>query len=266
MAFQVQLAHPFKPDKVTYPCIVQAKFDGFRAIYVDGQFLSRYGKPLTGPVSAPETLSQYTGLVFDGELVMGGGVTGTFQDALSATRVGHPELEYHIFDCIARREWDTGRFTDSYDIRVRRLGSLSLASKYISDVPWSYISREDKLHAAHRAQCKAGYEGVMVKNPNAPYHLGKSYAWMKLKPYKEMDVTIFGTYTGKGKYKGMLGGYWCRTSVGKEFKMGGGLTDEHRAGTPLPDGSVIEITYQELTNEGKPRFARLYRHRPDKEN
>jgi DNA ligase-1 len=38
-----------------------------------------------------------------------------------------------------------------------------------------------------------------------------------------------------------------------QFKVGTGLTDEHRE-DPLPIGGVVTVRYQELTPAGVPRF------------
>ncbi|MBF9131542.1 ATP-dependent DNA ligase [Plantactinospora sp. S1510] len=79
----------------------------------------------------------------------------------------------------------------------------------------------------------AGHEGIVVKDPNAPYDAGRrGSAWVKVKPRHTLDLVVLAVEWGSGRRKGWLsnlhlgardpdsGGF---VMLGKTFK---GLTDE----------------------------------------
>ncbi len=78
----------------------------------------------------------------------------------------------------------------------------------------------------------AGFEGVMVKDPSAPYAAGRrGAAWLKVKPVHTLDLVVLAAEWGHGRRRGWLsnlhlgarapdGGF---VMLGKTFK---GLTDQ----------------------------------------
>lgn len=55
-----------------------------------------------------------------------------------------------------------------------------------------------------------GYEGIMLKDPDAPYECKRSYAWLKQKPFIEVDLTVLDWKPGKeGKWENMFGSLIC---------------------------------------------------------
>lgn len=80
---------------------------------------------------------------------------------------------------------------------------------------------------------EAGYEGVMVKDPEAPYRCKRSDAWLKIKPVISVSLTIVDVEEGKpdGKYVGMMGALVCEgEDCGKEIEVnvGSGYSDDQR--------------------------------------
>jgi DNA ligase-1 len=57
-----------------------------------------------------------------------------------------------------------------------------------------------------------GYEGVMIKDPDAPYACKRTTAWLKRKPFIEITMTILGFEPGdpNGKFKDTLGALVCQ--------------------------------------------------------
>ncbi|MDH6242835.1 ATP-dependent DNA ligase [Mycobacterium sp. OTB74] len=140
----------------------------------------------------------------------------------------------------------------------------------------------------------AGHEGVMAKNPNAPYEAGRRGAgWLKIKPVHTLDLVVLAVEWGSGRRTGKLsnihlgardpatGGY---VMLGKTFK---GMTDEMldwqtRRFTELADGptdgyvvrlrpeQVVEIAFDGVQGSSRYpggvalRFARVLRYRDDK--
>jgi DNA ligase-1 len=123
----------------------------------------------------------------------------------------------------------------------------------------------EQIESFHAENLAHGLEGSMVK-ANVPYELKRSYSWMKIKPTLDMDVKVIGMTQGEGKYTGMVGALICETPEGKTFHLGSGFSDEERTiWNETLVGCNCELTYQELTIDGIPRFARFKRWRPDKE-
>jgi DNA ligase-1 len=50
-----------------------------------------------------------------------------------------------------------------------------------------------------------GYEGIMIKELDAPYQCKRSDSWMKWKPTITVDLTIVGFEEGTGRNEGRLG-------------------------------------------------------------
>jgi DNA ligase-1 len=76
-----------------------------------------------------------------------------------------------------------------------------------------------------------GYEGIMLKDPAAGYECKRSVAWLKLKPFIEVSLTVTATEEGTGKNVGRLGALVCSgIDDGKTIVVncGSGFTDNMR--------------------------------------
>lgn len=137
-----------------------------------------------------------------------------------------------------------------------------------------------------------GHEGVVVKDPHAPYAAGRRGAgWVKVKPRRTADLVVTGVEWGSGRRQGWLSNIHLAAlgpdgelvMVGKTFK---GMTDEtlrwqterflaletSREGhvVHVRPEQVVEIAYDAVqTSRRYPgglalRFARVLRYRDDK--
>lgn len=138
-----------------------------------------------------------------------------------------------------------------------------------------------------------GHEGVIVKDPDAPYDAGRrGSAWVKVKPVHTLDLVVLAVERGSGRRQGLLsnihlgardpesGGF---VMLGKTFK---GMTDEMLAWqtqrftelmtddngwavTVRPE-QVVEIAVDGVQRSSRYpggvalRFARVVRYRDDK--
>jgi DNA ligase-1 len=76
-----------------------------------------------------------------------------------------------------------------------------------------------------------GYEGVMIKDVDAPYECKRSHSWLKAKPFIEVSLDVIAVEEGTGKNAGKLGALVCEgVDDGKAIRVnvGSGLTDEQR--------------------------------------
>jgi DNA ligase-1 len=101
---------------------------------------------------------------------------------------------------------------------------------------------------------------------NLPYKKKRSYDLMKLKDFFTLDALVTGWEHGDktGKYKHHMGKLLCvDIKTGRDFKVGSGFVDSDRDTTDGWIGKVIEVKYQNFTDEGKPRFPVYIRTRED---
>jgi DNA ligase-1 len=100
---------------------------------------------------------------------------------------------------------------------------------------------------------KKGGEGVVVRDPNAPYIAKRTSKALKVKSFYDTECKVVGYTEGKGRYKGMIGAIKCQLDNGKIFKIGSGFTKEERKNPPKI-GDIVTFKYKEITKNGVPRF------------
>lgn len=153
---------------------------------------------------------------------------------------------------------------------------------------------ENTVNEIYDAALKAGHEGIMIKNPDAPYSPGKrGKNWLKKKPLMEtLDLVVIGAEWGYGRRANMIGSYAlaCYNPEDGKFlpigKVATGITDEQLAeltelfsdliifesgrSIELKPEVVFEIAFEEIQkspNYGSGyalRFPRLVGVREDK--
>jgi len=93
-----------------------------------------------------------------------------------------------------------------------------------------------------------GYEGVMIKDIDAPYECKRTHAWLKAKPFIEITLTVVDVEEGTGRNEGRLGavivegeddGYNYRLNCGSGFTDS--QRDEYWAERSSLIGQLIEI-------------------------
>ena len=94
----------------------------------------------------------------------------------------------------------------------------------------------------------------MIKNPEAVYECKRSVAWLKLKPFIEVSLTVVGTEEGTGKNLGRLGALIVEgTDDGKLIRtnVGSGLTDDNRieywSSRDNLVGNIVEVRADAVT-------------------
>jgi DNA ligase-1 len=83
----------------------------------------------------------------------------------------------------------------------------------------------------NKQMIEQGYEGIMLKDPDALYVCKRDVAWLKMKPFIEVSLTVTAVEEGTGKNEGRLGALVCEgVDDGKQIlvNVGSGLTDDQR--------------------------------------
>jgi len=224
------------------------KLDGLRA-YWDGQhFYSRLGHRFPAPEFVLKQMPPHVCL--DGELFSS---RGQFQTITSIVRSSSSNekwntLKFHCFDVPSSPL--------PFEDRLKIIQTFDTA-KYPFLIVHPHSVCEGKTHVLDHLKRleNEGAEGLMLRAPKSLYEPKRSKTLLKVKSFARDEFKIVGYVDGKGKFKGKLGGYLCRTKDGKQFGVGSGLTDVQRElNERLPLGTLITVQFQELSEDKIPRF------------
>jgi DNA ligase-1 len=245
--FECQLAHDGAnhESKVTGQKLIEVKLDGVRVItvvYPDGRVdqFSRNGRELANFPHIREqmsSLSQYLDepFVFDGEVM-----SSSFQDLMRQvhrkTDVQSQDAVLYLFDWLSLKEFQAGiastdQTTRSGSLRVTldELEHVKILGQELVDLDTTEGSA--RFREINADAIRDGYEGIMIKDPSAPYECKRSTAWLKQKPFIEVSLSVVAVEEGTGKYEGKLGALVCEGEDDGRFirvNVGSGFSDALR--------------------------------------
>jgi DNA ligase-1 len=90
---------------------------------------------------------------------------------------------------------------------------------------------KDVLRRYANDMVSAGFEGIMIKNVDAPYECKRNTFWMKWKPTITVDLPVVNLEQGTGRNVGRLGALVCAgVDLDKHIvvNVGSGFSDEDR--------------------------------------
>ena len=270
--FSCQLAHKSDdhPSKLQGEKIIECKLDGVRVIsivYPDGKVdqFSRNGKELLNFDIIKNQLSASAGyfkepMVLDGEVM-----SDSFQDLMKQIHrkenAQTNDSVLHVFDILPLEHFKKGIYnipqiersfnlSSWYDNNKDLLNNIQKLDQEIVDLNTEVgFNRYKEINSA---AIIGGYEGIMIKDPYAPYEIKRSVAWLKLKPYISVDLEIIDIIEGDDKYVGMLGAFFCKgVEDGKEIitNVGTGFSDKQRKEywDPSVVGLLAEVKADAIT-------------------
>ena len=274
--FSCQLAHDSAnhEGKVSGGKLIEVKLDGVRVltiVYPDGRVdqFSRNGKELVNFPHVKEQISAVVkqdpppyALVLDGEIM-----SGTFQDLMkqihrksSATA---NDAVLNLFDFIPladfeKGEWDKSQTTRSamlkawFEKNEEALPNLTVVGQELVNLDTD--AGKTRYKEINNMAIAGGYEGIMLKDPTAGYKCKRSVAWLKLKPFIEVSLTVTAVEEGTGKNVGKLGAFVCEgTDDGKDIvvNVGSGFADDQRIvywdNADSIIGDVVEVRADAIT-------------------
>jgi DNA ligase-1 len=249
--FSCQLAHDSAnhESKVAGEKLIEVKLDGVRVIsivYPSGHVdqYSRNGKELVNFPHIKEQLARHAKwfaepVVLDGEVM-----SASFQDLMKMVHrksdVKSDDAVLNLFDIITLREFQAG--VGKYrqiDRSVSLAAWYSHCADHMPNITVVGQERVDLREPAGQARFRqinqeavdGGYEGIMIKDLEAIYECKRSVAWLKLKPYIEVSLTVVAVEEGTGRNEGKLGALICEgEDDGKNIRVnvGSGFTDSDR--------------------------------------
>jgi bifunctional non-homologous end joining protein LigD len=190
----------------------EVKYDGYRMLcgITDGKvrFLSRNGGDWTARMARLAAGMQKLELGqgwLDGEvLVLDADGKSNFQ-ALQAALDGHSEkLVFVAFDVPYWQGVDLR--SEPWEARRRVLQKICKSAGRKSGLRISEVLKANdagQAQDAWRQACRAGLEGLIGKRTDAPYTVGRSRSWIKLKCRPRQEVVVGGYTLPKGTRSGL---------------------------------------------------------------
>jgi DNA ligase-1 len=253
--FGCQLAHDSAnhESKVAGKKLIEVKLDGVRVITIvrsDGRvdMFSRNGKELANFPHIAEQISSVIkqkgssksmDVVLDGEIM-----SSSFQDLMKQVHrkdnVEAGDAVLHLFDVLTLADFEAGVYNKDQTTRssmvkfwVETNQELLPSVTYVAN---ELVDLDTELGQVRYKEINAkaiagGYEGIMLKDPLAPYECKRSVAWLKLKPFIEVSLEVKDVEEGTGRNVGRLGALVCSgTDDGKEIyvNVGSGFSDSDR--------------------------------------
>ena len=262
--FSCQLAHDSAnhESKVAGEKLLEVKLDGVRVltiVYPDGRVdqFSRNGKELVNFEHIKQQFSVVAKhfdrpYVFDGEVM-----SSSFQDLMKQvhrkSNVEANDAVLYLFDMIPLENfqegvWKTSQQTRSnmlYDWYQKNEVFLTLVNVQLLDQELVDLNTPEGKKTFREINQKAidgGYEGIMIKDPAAPYECKRSHAWLKMKPFIEVTLEITAVEEGTGRNQGRLGAIVCQgVDDGKTINVnvGSGFSDADRINFWISRSSLI---------------------------
>lgn len=248
--FRPMLACEADLDKLKFPLLASAKLDGVRAVVRDGVVFSRSNKPIPNKfVQAAFAHLEH----FDGELIVGDPRSKTcYRDTVSHVMSQDKEdydLRFYVFDHIKN-------LTDRYQNRfvfVKPKVKLNNTAAVVH--PQHVVTCLQTLLTLEEKMLDEGYEGLILRDPDSPYKLGRSTMkegyLLKLKRFVDAEFEVIGfeermknnnekitNELGRGarsshkenkEGRGDLGALVVRGADGTIFNVGTGFDDADRA-------------------------------------
>ena len=240
--FGCMLAHDGAkhPKKITGECYVEYKYDGVRVIAIvqngSATLHSRNGKLLANFPHIEESLSkpEFEGLVFDGE-VMSDDFQSLMKQVHRKEGAQTQDAYLALFDMLPLDEFNAGGTELNAFHRRERMLALDFDSNItVVDatlVDFNTVEGTEQFDAMNKEALDKGYEGLMIKPIHEGYKCKRSHAWLKVKPFIEVTLSVIDVEEGTGRNEGKLGALIVEgEDDGKFFHLnvGSGLTDENR--------------------------------------
>jgi DNA ligase-1 len=272
--FGCQLAHDSAnhESKVSGKKYIEVKLDGVRVItivHTDGRvdMFSRNGKELANFPHIVEQISTVVkqnpppyDLILDGEIM-----SSSFQDLMTQVHrksdVKANDAILNLFDVIPLEDFEKGIWDKRQEDRSAMvyywhkqhkdvLPNVAVVGHELVDLDTS--EGQVRYKEINAKAIAGGYEGIMLKDPEAPYECKRSVAWLKLKPFIEVSLTVVATEEGTGKNVGKMGALVCEgVDDGKAIRVnvGSGFTDEQRDEfwSCRVDGQIVEVRADAVT-------------------
>ena len=229
---------------------IEIKLDGVRVITViqgnKVEMFSRNGKQFHNFGHIIAEIEQVIAkkpvpydLVLDGEVM-----SANFQDLMKQVHrkenVEASDAVLHLFDMIPLENFQQGVWDKPQHVRSQYVSVWVEQNKdvleHVQALDWEDVDLDTpegqtRFTELNKAAVDGGYEGVMIKDPDAPYECKRTHAWLKAKPFIEVTLEVKEIEEGTGRNQGRLGAFVCKGVDDDRqitVNVGSGFTDANR--------------------------------------
>lgn len=289
--FECMLAHDGAnhEKKIIGKKLVEPKLDGVRVLTVvdcESRTVTQYsrnGKVLENFTHITEGLLEHIdkfgrSYVLDGEIV-----STSFQALMKQVHrkdnVQADDAVLMLFDILPLSEFKNGasimgqrrrsRFLKEFKHIFDLVGNIDIIPQEEIDLD-SYVG-ELQFKQYNQDAIEKGFEGIMIKDPDAKYECKRSTSWLKQKPFIEVSLEVVEVEEGTGRNVGKLGALVLEgVDDDKAIRVncGSGFSDADRdsfwVGRDSLPGQIVEVRADAVTQnqDGSyslrfPRFLRF---------
>ena len=271
------LAQEYKRNPKFHSTALQPKLDGIRCVMSKEGLLSRKNQLFTSCPHIELYLSKIPdGIKLDGELIIPNTPLQTIYSYVMRNTpdlIACQEIEYHVFDIIDTEAPFSARIEEvqrvvsimeDFYIKVRtdpshpfqkvRYFSRKCPFKVVHTILYDTCPTDEELQDQFDEYKSLKYEGMMIRNANAPYEINKrSAGLLKMKSFVDSEFEIIDVLPGTNKE----GVFVCATSHGREFRCSFRGTRSKRQQILLYKenyiGKWLKVEFEGLTDSGIPR-------------
>jgi DNA ligase-1 len=270
--FQPMLAKKFidYQDKVEYPLIVEDKLNGIRCVISAKGAFSRTGEQFHCLDHILEELSplfiEQPTLILDGELFNYTlknklnaiaslvSVNRKISDVTDEDRERAKEIvQFHVYDGFNIIDQEYDLFVSQSSALVnRKTGLKHIICKhnlvYTIFHPFDYVYSYEPIVELMRKVREENREGLVLKNPDAPYECKRSKHMLKLKVFESEEFEAIEFLEGTGNWAGKVKKVVCRLNVPS---TNGKTTFESNIRGSMPELTDLWINKDQHENKGK---------------
>jgi DNA ligase-1 len=289
--FECMLAHDGAnhEKKIKGKKLLEPKLDGVRVLTVvnmDNRTATQYtrnGKVLENFAHITKAIEDNIDLIGRSVVLDGEMVSSSFQALMKQVHrkenVQTEDAVLMLFDIIPLSEFLAGKSI----LGQRRRSNLLRGMKNIFDkigniaiIPQEEMNLDEFVGELlfkefNKKAIEDGFEGIMIKDPEAKYECKRSTSWLKQKPFIEVSLTVKNVEEGTGRNEGRLGALVCEGEDDNKsivVNVGSGFTDDDRqtfwTERDYLAGQIVEVRADAITQNQDstyslrfPRFLRF---------
>lgn len=224
------------------------KLDGIRAYWNGKELLTKNGNKIYAPLWFTKNFPPFK---LDGELWT---KREDFENIQNIVLDKNPTMEwekisYNIFEVPEGK----GKFDER--LKIIKTWLEKEPNQYIKIIPQIICKNKEHLNSYLMDLLSKKAEGIILKNPNKEYFIGRNENILKVKKFFDMEGLVINiNYNKNNQFKSLV----VKIDNGIIFNLGGGFSKKEKENPPKI-GDIVSFKYYNFTKYGKPKFASFLR-------